>query len=266
MPEAANTTTHSKIQVANELASAGAISALRYFRNELDIEIKGDESPVTLADKQIEQEARDLLQKRFPDHEILGEEFGAGDLNADHVWVIDPIDGTRSFICGNPLFGYLLALMEGGAPVIGLISMPALDEVYMGQQGAGATLNGKPIKVSSTTKLSDAFIYINEGEKLLELETAALQNLVTAGHTRRFGYDCYPHALLAAGHVDAVVEFDLEPFDYLPLAGVIEAAGGGISDWDGNPLGFNSDGRVVSAATPQLHAELLEQLAGGRAQ
>ncbi len=263
MPELPNMATPSIAQTANELAHAAAATALRYFRHALDIELKGDESPVTLADKDIERQARDLLEQRFPDHSILGEEYGAGDLSADHVWIIDPIDGTRSFIGGHPLFGFLLAHMASGDPSLGVISMPALDELYVGRKGEGASLNGKPIKVSSKTRLADAFLYINEGEKLLEQEPEVLKRLVSAGHTRRYGYDCYPHALLAAGHVDAVVDFDLKPFDFLPLAGVIEAAGGVISDWEGNPLNYDSDGRVVSAATPELHRELLELIAGG---
>ncbi|MEX3010495.1 inositol monophosphatase family protein [Hoeflea sp. TYP-13] len=250
------------IETANEIVCAAAETALGYFRNPLDIDLKGDDSPVTLADRRIEKDARDLLNSRFPDHSILGEEYGAGDLSKVHVWVIDPIDGTRSFISGHPLFGFLLAHMTNGHPTLGIISMPALDEVFVGVSGMGATQNGSPTKVSDQTKLADAILAINEGEKLYACEPDAFSRLVQAGHTRRFGYDCYPHALLAAGHIDAVVDYDLKPFDYLPLAAVIEASGGVISDWNGQPLGFNSDGRVVSASTPELHAELLHLLSG----
>ncbi len=238
------------------LAERAAKTALIHFRAKPDIEIKTDESPVTVADKQVEREVRALLAEWFPTHAILGEEFGTGDLAADHVWVVDPIDGTRSFISGNPLFGFLLAHMTQGEPTLGLISMPALDEVYLGTPETGATLNGTPIHVSGTTRLSDAILSINEGEKLLEHAPVVLKSLVRAGHTRRFGYDCYPYALLAAGHIDAIVDFDLKPFDFLPLIGVVEAAGGVITDWDGRSLDYVSDGRVVAAATPELHAEL----------
>lgn len=247
-------------QISIELAEGAAATALRYFRANLDIEVKSDESPVTAADKQVEREVREVLQQEFPDHAILGEEFGTGDLSADHVWVIDPIDGTRSFIGGHPLFGFLLAHVTKGMPTLGLISMPALGELYLGTTGSGATLNGEPIKASNQTRLSDAIIYINEGEKLMAHEPDILKSLVEAGHTRRFGYDCYPHALLAAGHVDAVIDYDLKPFDYLPLKGLIEPAGGIITDWDGKPLDYASDGRVISAATPALHSELLARM------
>ncbi|MBT6458958.1 MAG: inositol monophosphatase, partial [Planctomycetaceae bacterium] len=186
--------------------------------------------------------------------------YGAGDLTAENVWVVDPIDGTRSFISGHPLFGFLLAHMKSGQCEFGMISMPALDEQYVGQRGKGATLNGTSIKTSGQTKLSDAILYVNEGEKLIENEGEVLKSLLQVGHTKRFGYDCYPHALVASGQIDAVVDYDLKPFDYLPLAGVIEEAGGIITDWNGDPLTYTSDGRVVSAATSELHRELISIL------
>ncbi len=252
----------SLIGTAKFLADNAAMTALSYFRQGVDIDFKGDDSPVTIADKQIEREVRDELAKRFPDHSILGEEYGSGDLTAENVWVVDPIDGTRSFISGHPLFGFLLAHMKLGQCEMGMISMPALEEQYVGQKGKGATLNGAPIKASKTIKLSDAIIYINEGDKLLAHEAEATARLLKVGHTRRFGYDCYPHALLASGQIDAVVDYDLKPFDYLPLAGVIEEAGGVITDWSGAPLDYESDGRVVSCATPELHCEMVALLSG----
>lgn len=248
------------LENAHLLARSAAKTALSYFRQDIAIDIKGDDSPVTVADKQIEREVRDVLNERFPDHAILGEEYGAGDLTNENVWVVDPIDGTRSFISGHPLFGFLLAHMKSGQCELGLISMPVLGELFVGQRGKGATLNGDPIKTSGQTKLKEAIVSINEGEKLIENEAKALAQLLKAGHTRRFGYDCYPHALLAAGQIDVVVDYDLKPFDYLPLAGVIEEAGGIITDWNGEPLNYASDGRVVSAATPELHREMISLL------
>ena len=252
------------LATAIEIQKEAAATALRHFRTGIDIDLKSDESPVTAADLAIERDARDRIHDAFPDHEILGEEYGAGDLSKDHVWVIDPIDGTRSFVSGHPAFGFLLAYLERGRNRCSIISMPALDEVFIGQAARGATLNGKPVRTSDKTRLSDAILYINEGEKLLAHEPDVLAGLTQAGHTRRFAYDCYPHAMLAAGFVDCVVDYDLKPFDFLPLAGVIEAAGGIITDWDGKPLDFGSDGRVVSAATPKLHAALLAILSSGK--
>ncbi len=250
---------------AKEITHIAAETAMQYYRGALEIDLKSDESPVTVADKQIEMEVRDLLAIRYPSHAILGEEFGSGDLSVDHVWVIDPIDGTRSFISGHPLFGFLLAHLINGIPSLGIISMPALNEIYIGSRGEGATLNGQSIKVSEKQSLSDSILSLNEGEKLFANEPEVFSRLMNAGHTRRFGYDCYPHALLASGHIDVVIDYGLQPFDFLPLMAVIEAAGGIITDWGGNALDFNSDGRVVSAATIELHRELLELLDEGKA-
>lgn len=253
------------VATANELADQAAKTSSAYFRAGIDVDLKSDESPVTIADKQIEQEARKLLARTYPHHSILGEEYGAGDLTRDHVWVVDPIDGTRSFISGQPLYGFLLAHMEKGQCQLGMISMPELGERFVGQKGLGARLNGHPISTSGKTDLDDAIIYINEGDKLLHQEPDVIGALMTVGQTRRFAYDCYPHALLAAGHVDVVIDYDLKPFDYLPLAGVIEEAGGIISDWEGNPLTYSSDGRVISAASTELHKQVIALLGhGGR--
>ncbi len=251
------------LATANEISQNAAETALSYFRKSMDIGLKGDSSPVTVADIQIEQEARDLLGRQFPEHSILGEEFGAGDMSKEHVWVIDPIDGTRSFISGHPLFGFLLAYFKGGVSQLCVVSMPVLGERYVGLSGHAATLNGSEIRTSDKAKLCDAILFINEGEKIFANESEVHGRLLTAGHTRRFGYDCYPHALVAAGHVDAVVDYDAKPFDYLPLAGLIESAGGCMTDWSGKPLTFESDGRVVTAATPELHREMLHLLAKG---
>ncbi len=248
------------LETAVLLAKQAAKTSASYFRLGVDIDFKSDDSPVTIADKQIEREAREHLAQVFPEHAILGEEYGSGDLTSDHVWVIDPIDGTRSFISGNPLYGFLLAYMHKGQSELGLVSMPELKEIYLGQKGKGATLNGKTIRTSKKTNLADAILYINEGEKLLQFEPAAVAGLLKVGHTRRFAYDCYPHALVASGQIDAVVDYDLKPFDYLPLAGVIEEAGGIITDWQGKALTYGSDGRVVTAATRELHAQLVELL------
>ena len=253
------------LETANEIRKQAEAIALKHFRSGIAADLKSDDSPVTAADLAIERDARARIQAAFPEHEILGEEYGAGDLTKDHVWVIDPIDGTRSFISGHPAFGFLLAYIESGRSRLSMIAMPALNEVYLGQVGQGATLNGVPIACSKRTALSDAILYINEGEKLFQREPQVHAKLVRSGRTRRFAYDCYPHAMLAAGFVDCVVDYDLKPFDYLPLAGVIEAAGGVITDWRGRKLDFESDGRVVSAATPELHSELLDRLAVGAA-
>lgn len=144
-----------------------------------------------------------------------------------------------------------------GIPEIGVIAMPALGEVFLGVVGEGATLNGAAIHCSSQRNIDHGILYINEGEKIFADHPDVFERLTKNGQTRRFSYDCYPHALLAAGYVDAVVDYDLQPYDYLPLSVVVQEAGGLMTDWDGMPLTLKSDGRVVSAATLELHAQLL---------
>lgn len=241
-------------------AQSAGITARQYFRGHNKIAFKEDESPVTVIDQKIEHDLKLAIASQYPDDGIFGEESGIdGDLDGN-LWVIDPIDGTRSFISGNPLFGMLLAYLEQGVPVAGVISMPMLNEVYTGAVGQVAKCNGKAIKVSDQQDIDACTLYINEGDKLIDERPKQLSRLLQAGKTRRFGYDCYPHALLAAGYIDAVVDYDLKPYDYLALSAVIEAAGGMITDWDGQRLDLNSNGAVVAAATPELHASLLALL------
>ena len=242
---------------ATKLAEDAGQVAMGYFRGKLGIEVKEDLSPVTVADKAVEAFVRERLAQDFPNDGLFGEEEGASGLDKDRVWVLDPIDGTRSFLSGYPTFGFLLAILEHGKPKIGVVGIPAMGEVYTGL-GDKAVLNGAPIHVSTQTELSKAILYIHEAEHMRAGDEAVLEKLTTKGATRRFAYDCYAHALLAAGHIDAVVDYNLQPYDYLPLCALIEAAGGVITDWRGQPLTLESDGRVISAATPELHAELLE--------
>lgn len=245
------------LEYATTLAHDAGEVAMSYFRGKLGVEFKEDLSPVTVADKAVEAFVRERLARDFPNDGLFGEEEGASGLDRDRVWILDPIDGTRSFLSGFPTFGFLLAILEQGAPKIGVVGMPALGEIYTGM-GLSALCNGKPVKVSRQQVLDNAILYVNEAEHMRAGDQAVFDKITQKGATRRFAYDCYPHALLAAGHIDAVVDYNLQPYDYLPLCALIEAAGGVITDWRGEPLGLNSDGRVISAATPELHAQLLE--------
>ncbi len=252
----------SRLETAVSITELAARTVQQHFQSKVDIELKQDLSPVTVADKATEAVIREGLAKHFPGEAIFGEEFGReGD--SETTWIIDPIDGTRSFIGGVPLFGMLLGFLEAGRPVAGVIRMPALDEVYAGGLGLVATCNGAPIRTSGCKSLKEANLYINEADKLALREAAVFARLIQTGALRRMGADCYPHALVAAGTMDAVVDYDLEPYDYLPVAAVVQAAGGVMTDWQGRALGLDSDGRVLTAATPELHAELLELVNGG---
>jgi len=244
---------------ATEITQTAAQVAVSYFRNSPNIETKADLSPVTVADKETEQAIRKGLANAFPDEAIFGEEFGQSGDGTD-MWIVDPIDGTRSFITGLPLFGVLLGYINSNGPQLGIIRMPALDEVYSGAVGLGATCNGVPISVSDCKELGSARLFINEADKIAISEPYVFAKLINAGDLRRMSADCYPHALVACGLADAVVDFDLQPYDYLPVCAVVQAAGGIMTDWQGKPLTRSSDGRILTAATSALHAALLEMV------
>lgn len=248
------------LDAAIAISGAAAEIPMRYFRSAIAVEDKADESPVTIADRETEQAIRAAILERFPDHGIFGEEFGQSGGGASHTWIIDPIDGTRSFICGVPVFGMLLGVIEGDVPVAGIIRMPALGECFAGCRGGGATMNGAPIACRQVPGLDQARIFLNEANLMMTAEPERLKRLMARGHVRRFFNDCYPFALLAMGQIDAVIDFDLKPYDYLPLVSVVEAAGGIITDWKGAPLTLHSDGTVVAAGSRAVHAELLSAL------
>jgi len=248
-----------RLDTAIEITRLAAEVALSHFRKRLTVDTKADQSPVTMADRETEAAIRAELDRRFPGEPVFGEEYGrSGD--GEEIWIVDPIDGTRSFIVGLPLFGMLLGYLHGGRPWLGVIRMPALGEVYAGLAGHGATCNGAPIRTRDCRRLDEARLMINEVDRIAAGAPEALARLLRAGALRRTGADCYPHALVAAGLADAVVDYGLEPYDFLPVAAVVEAAGGLMTDWAGEPLTMASDGRTVTAATPELHAELIALL------
>ena len=247
------------LDAALEISAAAELIPRRYFRSDLAVEDKPDESPVTIADRETEKEIRRGIEARFPTHGILGEEFGRKDAKSEFTWIVDPIDGTRSFISGVPLFGMLLGVLQGEKPVAGVIRMPALGECYAGCRGSGATMNGLEIRCR-TRPIAQARIFINEANLMVEPELERLKRLMSFGREARFFNDCYAFGLLAAGRIDAVVDTGLQPYDYLPVVPVVEAAGGAMTDWRGAPLGLASNGTVIAAATPELHAALMDQL------
>jgi len=249
--------------IAAAIAEDCSALPMRHFRQGgLDIDLKADLSPVTRADRATEEAIRAGLTDVFPDHGVFGEEFGVSGSLDGPAWIIDPIDGTRLFMAGYPAFGMLMGHLQSGVPKVGIVRMPALDETFVGIAGAGATLNGVPVRARPITRLSEALVFVNEPGRVFADDQARFARLCEIGHTRRMSTDCYPHALVAAGHVDAVTDMGLEPYDFLPLVPLIEATGGVITDWEGAPLGLGSDGRVVTAATPELHGEVLEVLHG----
>jgi histidinol phosphatase-like enzyme (inositol monophosphatase family) len=245
---------------AGTLADAARPLARRYFRSSLTVEDKADASPVTVADRSIEAELRRLIRSHHPDHGLYGEEEGADGADRDHTWVIDPIDGTRSFITGFPLFGTLIAHLHHGRPVFGMIDMPMLDERWTGGSGTASLLNGAVCRTSPVTRLADASLYSTSVDTFAGPEVAAFEAVSRRVKLRRFGGDCYIYGLLASGCIDLVIEAALQPYDFLPLVPIIEGAGGVITDWEGRALTLASGPKVVAAATPALHAEALTVL------
>jgi len=248
------------LTAALEISAAAAAIPMQYFRTSIAVEDKPDESPVTIADRETEAYIRREIEKRFPSHSIFGEEFGRSGQDSNYTWIIDPIDGTRSFICGFPLFGMLLGVLHGDEPVTGVIRMPALGEVFSGFRGGGAHKDTAPIHCRESIRLKDARIVINEANRMLLNEPLKLRRLMSLGAIRRFFNDCYPFALLALGQIDVVIDSDLQPYDYLPIVPVVEAAGGIMTDWDGEKLSLRSNGSILAAATPELHREVMSQL------
>ena len=249
------------LRVAHALAGAAAAHSLRLFRTPLDIIAKADESPVTQADRAAETAMRDILAAERPADGIFGEEHGQERVDAERIWVLDPIDGTRSFITGSPLWGTLIALVRDGRVELGMVDMPVLGERWIGQAGLGAQRNGQPVRVRDCKTIAEARIVTTSPDIFNAADWQAFDRLSRQCAMRRFGGDCYGYAQLAGGTIDLVVETGLQPYDYLGPTGLIEAAGGIVTDWQGRPLGLQSDGRVVAAATRELHRQALDLLA-----
>ena len=231
----------------------------RYFRQPIPVDIKDDASPVTRADREAEQAIRELIAERFPEHGIYGEEQGHQP-GSGGTWVIDPIDGTKSFLLGNPLFGCLIGYVEEGKARAGGLAMPALGENWIAAENLPTELNGKPVKTSDCSELARASLLTSSPDFFAADELARFDAVSKQVQFRRFGGDCYTYAMLAGGWCDLVIESSLYPFDILPLVPVVEQAGGVISDWQGNPLSLESGPQVIAAATAELHAATIEIL------
>ena len=263
MPGSALKVTAGQLAFANRLADASGAIIRRYFRRKIAIDDKSDRTPVTIADRGAEAAMRRLIKAQFPDHGILGEEFGASNAGADYVWVLDPIDGTKSFISGLPIFGTLIALAYRGKPVLGVIDQPISGERWVGAAGRKSTLNGRPIRTRAAARLDRATLYATAPDLFHGRNRASFERLRRKVKLTRFGGDCYAYALLATGFIDLVVEVDLKPYDYCALAPVIEGAGGTMTDWAGKPLDLASDGRVIASGDQALARKARRVLAGG---
>ncbi|KAA8546006.1 hypothetical protein F0562_020543 [Nyssa sinensis] len=257
------------VEVGNKLADAAGEVIRKYFRKSFDIIDKEDLSPVTIADQAAEESMVVIIQESFPSHAIYGEENGwrCKQKFADYVWVLDPIDGTKSFITGKPLFGTLIALLHKGKPILGIIDQPVLRERWIGISGRRTTLNGQEVHTRSCAKLSQAYLYTTSPHLFGGDAEVAFARVRTKVKVPLYGCDCYAYALLASGFVDLVIESGLKPYDFLSLIPVIEGAGGVITDWKGHQLYWEASSdscatsfNVVAAGDEQLHQQALDSL------
>ncbi len=251
------------IAIAEQLAAIARPIARRYFRAPLTVELKADASPVTRADREIEAAMRAMLDDACPEHAVLGEEMGGVPSASGPLWILDPIDGTTAFVAGAPIFGVLIALAIDGRFVLGLIDQPVSDECWLGASGRATTLNGKPARVSGCATMAQARLYTTAPEHFTEVGAlAAFHRVSDQALFTRYGADCYAFGLLASGHVDLIVESQLQLYDFAALVPVVENAGGIITDWQGAPLTTESNGQIVAAGSAALHEAALKLLTG----
>lgn len=241
-----------------ELAERSGDFIRPYFgRHDVAIETKEDASPVTIADRGAEELLRSLIQKRFPSHGVIGEEFGKERADAEWVWVLDPIDGTKSFTSACPLFGTLIALLHHGQPVLGAIHQPILRQLIVGD-GQTTLLNGEAVRVRATTRFDAATLLTSDTLNLGKYQNgAACDRLAAQVKLYRTWGDCYGYLLLASGWADIMIDPIMNPWDIAALVPVVRGAGGVITDWKG---GDPMTGTSIVAATPGLHAKVIATL------
>ncbi len=250
------------IEAAGALADLSASITRPLFRADPDVALKADSTPVSEADREAERAIRAEIARRFPDHGILGEEFGAENTGADYVWVLDPIDGTKSFVAGKPTFGTLIALAHKGAPLLGVIDHPALGDRWIGAAGHPTRHNGAPARSRAGTAFKDAIVSATAPDMFQGADADAFARVADAALYTIWGSDCFAYGQLSSGWVDLVVEAGLGTYDYMALAPVVNGAGGVMTDWSGAPLGLGSDGRVLAAGDAALHRAARAALAG----
>ncbi|MBZ6377274.1 histidinol-phosphatase [Pacificimonas flava] len=254
--------TENDLRFAHRLADAAAAAIRPYWRSAFSVESKGDQSPVTAADRAAELAMRELIDRDRPDDGIVGEEYGTSREGARRTWVLDPIDGTTSFMAGRPIFGTLIALLEDGWPVLGIIDQPIGKERWAGRTGDGTTFNGNPVESRRCAKLDRAVLATTSPNLFSEEDGHRFMALAgQADHKRMvYGGDCYNYGLLASGHLDIVAETGLKLHDFAALVPIVEGAGGMMTDWAGEPLHAGSDGSVLALGDPARLEDVLDVL------
>lgn len=253
------------LAVAEAAADLAGAAIRPLFRSPLLVEAKGDASPVTEADRAAERAIRALLAERLPGHGVIGEEYGSADAGAEWVWVLDPIDGTRAFVTGRPLFGTLIGLLHRGRPVLGLMDQPVTGERWIGLAGEASRFRsplGGRIGCRPCGSLAEAELSCTSPD-MFDADTAPRFAAVKrAARRTSWGGDCIAYGLLALGLVDVVVDATMKPWDWAALVPIIEGAGGRCTDWAGRPLRLEGDGTVLAVGDPALLAETTRLLRG----
>lgn len=250
----------------DELATVSGETILPFFRTSLAVDNKsgpGGFDPVTAADRAAEAAMRTLIKRTFPEHGIVGEEYGSDRADAEYVWVLDPIDGTKSFISGMPAWGTLIALTRFGEAVFGMMHQPFTRERFTGDCGAAhyrGPAGKRDLRVRPCENLADAVLFTTSPLLMNAEDRRAFGRVENAARLSRYGGDCYAYCMLAAGHVDLVIETGLKPHDVLALIPIITGAGGIITTWEGSPA--YAGGRIVAAGDRRVHAAAMAALAG----
>lgn len=253
------------LALAERMADAARAVARHHFRTPFDVDDKADSTPVTIADREAETAMRRIVEEAHPDHGIVGEEFGRSRPDAEWVWVLDPIDGTKQFVAGKPTFGSLIALMHRGTPVLGVIEIPAVAERWLGAKGRATLFLDHQGEHEARTRACprlDRATFCTTAPELFETEAerAGYDRLRRGAKLTSYGGDCHNYGLLAGGFVDLVAEAGMSFYDWAALVPVVTGAGGLITDWEGSALSEAASTRVVAAGDPALHAEALEAL------
>lgn len=251
------------INLVGRLADAAGQIIRPLFRQPIEVVEKADHSPVTAADREAEAAIRQILTAERPRDGIIGEEFGREREAASLVWVIDPIDGTKAFITGRPLFGTLIALLRDGDPVLGVIDQPVIGDRWIGAAGHPTRFNGRPVHTRSCPSLGRAIGATTSPDMFVGDDLPAFQRAATACALMTYGGDCYSYGLLAGGFLDVVIEASMKLYDYAALVPIVTGAGGVITDWHGRALADGGDGRVLAAGDRTVHAEAVRVLTAG---
>ena len=246
------------LKLANECADISGRIINKYFRKKIKIEVKPDNSPVTKADKEAEKKIRDLIIKKAPECGYYGEELENFNINNEYTWVVDPLDGTKAFVTGKPLFGTLIGLMKNSKPYLGILNQPILKERWVGIANNETRYNNMKVRTRSCKKLKGSRMYATSPMMFKGKNKKVYRCVRNKIGETLFGADCYAHGLMASGFIDVLLEAKLKPYDYIASVAIISGAGGKLTDWNGIDLNFNSDGRIVAAGDPKIHKQLLK--------